>query len=224
MDLPYAEDIAERLRTLLPPQIQQTLNQDKELPPEVMQAMQQAEAAMQQVQQQGQLVQAAAAELEQEKSLNSKDKAEIKVELANVRAAKAEFDAHVAQEMSRLIQTKAGIATDGANLTLKAAEGKEQEIQTRVEPKYNELVGLTEKALNVDSLDNVLSQFMQVVDSAMRNLEKKADRQVVSGKTRREGGKLIAEVKYDDGTEKSIAAVRDKGNLRIVPDNQRSEL
>jgi hypothetical protein len=237
LDYPYSEEIAERIRAMLPPQIQQVIDKDKELPPEVEQAMQRVNQAMQQVEQHGQLVQAAAQELEQEKSLNAKDKADIQVQLSKVEVAKANFDAHVAQEMSKLIQTKAGIATDGANLTLKAAdssikerelsesETRNKEIQSRLESevgdievdevKYRELI---DKVQNVDSLDGMLAQFMQVVDTAMQNLEKKADRKVVGGKTRREGGKLVAEVEYDDGTTKSLAAVREKGNLKIVPD------
>ena len=106
MDLPYAEDIAERLKSLLPPQVLETMNKDKQLPPEVMQAMQQADQAMQQVQQHAQLVQAANAELETEKAASEKTKAEIKTELANVRAARAEFDAHIAKELSSLYSVR----------------------------------------------------------------------------------------------------------------------
>ncbi|MCP5019811.1 MAG: hypothetical protein GY938_31675, partial [Ketobacter sp.] len=50
MDLPYAEEIAQRLRVMAPEPIQQMLNDETELPPEGMAAMQQAEMAMGQVQ------------------------------------------------------------------------------------------------------------------------------------------------------------------------------
>ena len=128
MDLPYAEDIAERLRTILPPQIQQMLDQGKEMPPEVQQAMQQAEMAMQQVQEQGQLVQAAAAELEGEKGEAQVAAAQVKIELANLRTAKAEFDAHIATQTAQLMQKEAGLTGRAADLTRKGAELKEQAV------------------------------------------------------------------------------------------------
>jgi hypothetical protein len=50
-DLPYAEQIAERMKKMLPPQLQDQPGADgKPLPPEAMQAVQQAQEAMQQVQ------------------------------------------------------------------------------------------------------------------------------------------------------------------------------
>jgi len=132
MDLPYADEIAERMQSMLPPQIQQTLNDESEMPPEIQQMMQQAQAAMQQVQEHGQLVQAAAQELEEEKSLNAQQKAEIKAEVAGIDKAQAQFDAHMAKEMLKLIQTKAGITTQEANLTVKGAEVKEAATQAGV--------------------------------------------------------------------------------------------
>jgi len=46
MDLPYSDKIAERLKMMLPPQIQQMESQGKQLPPEAQAAMAQAEQAM----------------------------------------------------------------------------------------------------------------------------------------------------------------------------------
>jgi hypothetical protein len=66
MDLPYSEDIAERLRAMLPPPIQQMLSEGKQIPPEAQAVMQQAQQAMQMVEQKNQLVMQAAQELQQE--------------------------------------------------------------------------------------------------------------------------------------------------------------
>ena len=78
MDLPYAEDIAKRLQTLLPPQVQEQLNSDVEIPQEVQQMMQQAQAAMQEVEAKAMAIQEAEQELlkeqrdaEKEKNANS---------------------------------------------------------------------------------------------------------------------------------------------------------
>jgi hypothetical protein len=74
------------------------------------------------------------------------------------------------------------------------------------------------------SLDEVLANFMQAADDAIGNLneksvalERNATKKVVGGVTRREGGKLTAEVQYSDGSMESMSAVRDKGGLTIVP-------
>ena len=220
MDLPYADDISERIRAILPPEVQQTLDQDKEIPPEVQQAMQQAQQAMQQVQQHGQLVQEAAQELEGEKALNEKQKAEIKTELANVKTATAEFDKHVAETMLKLLESKTGLVTKEADIKVKGAELKEAvaEFGQRAMSDTVDAVGATR------AIDEVLAQFMVSVDQAMagieaksQEIEAKTDRKVVGGVTSRDGGKLTATVDFDDGTTKSVSAVRDGGNLRIVP-------
>jgi hypothetical protein len=223
MDLPYADDIAERLRTMLPPEIQQVLESDKELPPEIQQAMQQVQQAMQQVQQHGQLVQAASAELEGEKALNEKQKAEIRTEQANVKTAKAEFEAQVAEAMLKLIQKETGLVTQTANIAVKGAELKEAVADFGVKA-MSETVDVAGALTTVATLDEILAKFMQTVDQAMTGLEDKAsqlqvktDRKPIGGTVSREGGRLAANVQFDDGTTKSVSAVRDQGQLRIIP-------
>lgn len=224
MDLPYADDIADRMRTMLPPEIQKIIDSDKELPPEVEQAMQQVQQAMEQVQQHGQLVQAASQELEGEKALNAQQKAEIRTEQANVAKAKAEFDAHVAQELLKLVQRETGLVTTKADIAVKGAELKEAvaDFGVRAMSEHVDAAGALTK---VESLDAVLGRFMQTVDVAMMGLEQKAgelqaksNRKPIGGTTRREGGRLVADVEFDDGSRKSISAIRDKGQLRIVPE------
>lgn len=214
MDMPYADEIAERLRTILPPQIQEMLNQGKEIPPEAQQAMQQAAQAMQQVQQHGQLVQEAAAELEQEKALAAKDKAEIKAEIANIKTARAEFDAHVAGEMLKLVQKETGIVVKGADLKARASELSQVEGSA-----------IAEDGEVIRNIDQMLATFMQAVDDAMgainektEGIRKRTDRKPIGGVTRREGGKIVADVEYDDGTKRTISAVRENGQLKLVPD------
>jgi hypothetical protein len=226
MDLPYSEDIAERIQTMLPPQIQELMNQEAPIPPEVQQMMQKAERAMQEVQQYGALVQDAAAELEGEKALNEKQKAEIKTELANVRAARAEFDAHIANELSKLVTKDAGIKVSEAGLQGKIADAtiRFADVSSKIGEGLDDTHGYVASE-TVRSLDQIVANFMEVVDNAMGVMEQKADmlgtavnKKVVGGITRREGGKLRADVEYDDGTRRSLSAVREGGNLVIEPE------
>lgn len=216
MDLPYADDIAERIKSILPAPIQQMMNKDKQLPPEIQQAMQQVQQAMAQVQEHGQLVQAAAQEVEQDKSANEKTKAEIKTELANVRAARAEFDAHVADELLKLMQKETGLTVKSADLVSKEAGITVKEAQMRDKD---------EATAYIQDLDGVVAEFMKAADSALSEIrqktaeiEKKADKTPVDIKTKRANGKLVADIKYSDGSSRSVAAVRENGALKIVPD------
>ena len=78
---------------------------------------------------------------------------------------------------------------------------------------------------DVSVIDEILARFMQSVDQAMAGLEQKAgalqvktDRTPIGGTITRDGGRLAANVEFDDGTTKVISAIRDKGQLRIVPE------
>ena len=69
-----------------------------------------------------------------------------------------------------------------------------------------------------------MAGFMQQVDEAVgainqhgAELDIKADRKPIGGTVNREGGRLTANVEFNDGTMKSVGAVRDQGQLRIVP-------
>lgn len=218
MDLPYADEISERLRTMLPPQIQQMLNEDTEMPPEVQQAMQQADAAMKQVQEYGQLVQAAAAELEGEKAEAEKTKSGVDVAIANLRADKAEFEAKVAEETAKLVEKGAGLTLKSADVKIAAAEAG-----VVIDTASDAVDGVT--ALDQSNrVDTILAQFMAAADGAIgemksqaADLYRKSDRQPIGGTTRREGGKITADIEFDDGSSKSVSAVREKGGLRIVP-------
>ena len=220
VDLPYSDDIAERLRTMLPPPIQQMLQEDQDMPPEVQQQMMQANQAMQQVQEYGKMVEAANAELQQDKALNEKAKAEIKAETANVRAASSDFEAKIAKETADLIKREADLMVKEAGLTVKGAEVKEAALGAGVMMDERE-TGALEQSQKVDQ---ILAEFMTVVDGAMGTIREKAaqtdislNRSPVGGTTRREGGRIVADVEFDDGSKKSISAVRDAGGLKIVP-------
>lgn len=86
MDLPYSEQIAERMKLTLPPAVQQMESQGKDLPPEAKAALAQAEQAMAQVAEMAQAMEDDAAKIQQEKSELVKQKADIQVATAKLQA------------------------------------------------------------------------------------------------------------------------------------------
>lgn len=97
LDLPKAQEIAERLKATLPPTIQAMLNKDQPQDPRVVAAMQEVEAAMAQVQEQQALVQQAAQEAQSEQQDASKAKSEVQVAAANLKVQEAQLALKEAQ-------------------------------------------------------------------------------------------------------------------------------
>jgi hypothetical protein len=218
VDLPYSEEIADRLKAMLPPQIQQMLMDGQDVPPEVQQMMMQAEQAMAQVQEYGELVQAAAAELEESKAEAAVSKAELDASkaavdtaMARLKQAEAEFRAEMSETLAGLTEKKADLITRSAGLLV-----REQEVGESAD---------THVAVNMTGkVDDMLAEFMTAVDNAMGKIDQqtawlatRATRKPVGGTTSREGGKLTANVEFDDGSTESLSAVKGAGGLKIVP-------
>lgn len=117
-DLPYSEEISERLKTMLPPQLQPLANEDAQQSPEVMQAMAQVQQAMAQVQQQGQLVQQAAQEAQQlsqeaqtDKAAADKAKSDAALAVAKLQVQEANLNEHYAQLQYNLIKQEQAMAS-----------------------------------------------------------------------------------------------------------------
>lgn len=190
MDLPYSDEIAERLQAMLPPQVQQMIAQGKEIPPEAQAAMAQAANAMQIVQQQGQLVQAAAQEVEQGKAEADKAKAEVQQAIAELETKKAQFDAYVAKQLAGLAQKEAQSAAKGAE----GAVAQDRESLA------------TEVQQAVANIQALAAQFMQQAQATLAEIMAKQQTQViVPAPPRRpkvveirrgKGGSLIP--RYDD--------------------------
>jgi hypothetical protein len=92
MDMPYAQEIAERRQLLLPPPIQQKLSEGKELPPEVSAAMAQIQQASQMVDEKGKLVTAAEQELKELQAQAQGDAASAKLAQANLKSAELQLE------------------------------------------------------------------------------------------------------------------------------------
>ncbi len=159
MDLPFSEDIAERLQVMLPPQIQQMLNKETNVPPEVQGMMQQAQMAMQQVEEQMGLVKQAANEAQVEKS-------EVEKLIANLKTEQARFEAKVAQEMARIAEKDArltigkvkadseGIVEQGKQVVAQEAQAFNAAFAEEIEASMVAIQGLVE-AFNQHAVDTM---------------------------------------------------------------------
>lgn len=121
MDFHGSDEAAERLKLLLPPQIQQAMASGGNMPPEAIAAMQQAQQAMQAAQQQMAQAQQMLGELQQEKADTEAEKAKVdaaKKEIAaEIKVAEAELAAKRAELEAAIAKFEARIATspmDGA--------------------------------------------------------------------------------------------------------------
>jgi hypothetical protein len=125
MDMPQAQELSERAKLMLPPQLQKQQGEGKEMPPEVMMAMQQAQEAMQQAQQQLQALQQAAQELQQDKAATDADKAQTAAQkaqiAADIKVAQAEFDKREAEFQAMEARFEAHVAKTDASFTKREA-------------------------------------------------------------------------------------------------------
>jgi hypothetical protein len=196
MDVPGSEQLAERLKTLLPPQIQQQMAEGKPVPPEVQAAMAQAEQAMQIVQQQSQLVQAAAQEVEQGKAEADKAKAEVEKAKAELKTLEAQFQAKVAQELLKLTQNQAQISVAETKLGVQADQVKQKEEALANPSQAEDVQRAAMEAIN--AIQGITLQFMQSAAGIMERLDRiEAPKPKTSKKVRavrRKEGGLEAQV------------------------------
>lgn len=204
MDLPYSEDISERLQAMLPPEIQQTLNKDGGQSPEVQAAMQQANMAMQQVEMQMQQVQQAAQQVQQEQAQADKSKSEaekanaqVQTAIANLKTEEAKFEAKIAQQIAKVtqkdsqsivVQTKAEQAVREIEHQ-KAVEGDESAMAQQMQQAIIAIQGLAQEFTG--QAVNALSEIQQVKDEKPK---------IVRMESKRENGKLVAIPIYEDRT------------------------
>ena len=205
MDLPYAKEIAERRKLMLPPQIQKHLAEGKEIPPEAQAVMAQAEQAMQMVQQQTQLVQEAAQEVQQDKMLSDKAKADVEKAIASLEVKQAQFDADIEKKLAQLTVKESQLATREAQLNgqQEQADGATAEV--------------SEARQAVADIDEMVAQFMQAIAEVISKLKSESGISIAMPRksrlkgisTKRENGTLIAIPEYDgDSDEPRIARVK----------------
>ena len=186
MDLPYSDKMAERMKAMLPPQIQQIEAEGKQVPPEAQAALAQADQMMQQVQQMSQLVQEAAAEAEAGKAEAEKAKSEVKMEQANLKTLQAQLDKEVAEFQKLVAETQTQM------LEQKVASDADSAIKT-------EDAGVAEKWAKIEQS---VAEYMKQAVQALATIQAQAAPQVVVAnaprrrvaRIRRVNGELIGEM------------------------------
>lgn len=190
MDLPYAEQIAERMRALLPPQIQQQLTEDKPVPPEVQAVMTQAQQAMQLVEQQAQMLMQAKQELEQDKAAVDKGKAEIQQKIADLQTKQAQFEAQVAKAIAGIAQKEAGLQVKESQAQAADVEGERQSMMAEAQQSM-----LTIRQLAME-FSQMAAQVMQAIDERTAQQQAPKRRQV---RAKRVNGELVGLMEeFDD--------------------------
>jgi hypothetical protein len=189
-DLPYSDEIAKRMQTLLPPPIQQQLAEGKDIPPEAQAAMAQANQTMQQVQQLGQMVQQAAGE-------NEKLKAEAEKAIAGLNTQKAEFEAFVAKELAGIEKAKADLMMrEAQSVAGQAGQDAQNDRQSLASEVQQAVAQIEERAAQ---------HYQRAIDTLAQIMAKQQTQVVVPPPSRpkrirasRVNGELIAVPEYED--------------------------
>ena len=175
-DMPYSDEIADRMKFLLPPEIQTRLQEGMQMPAEVKQAMAQVDSMMQQVQQQAQLVQQAAAEAEGIKTEAEKAKLGVQSQLDALKVQQARFDADVAKQMAALMQRESAIKLLEGQLEQKVA-GMESELeQDDFKVAAQEAVGAIQEMANRFSTE--AGEIMQALAAKQTELDSRVDQEI----------------------------------------------
>jgi len=196
MDLPYSEDIAERLKAMLPPEIQQVINEDNQnMSPEVMAAMQQAQQAMQMVEQQMQQVQMAAQEVQDEQQQTEQQKTDVVKAIADLEVKQSRFEAKIAKETANLAMKEAGLVVKEAGVEglvneMERAKADDQEVESMVAQQ-------TDQAVNV--IEQMAEQFSQEALQVIEHIQsqKETKPKIVKVESKRVNGKLVAVPVYE---------------------------
>lgn len=193
IDLPYADEIAERWKSILPPEIQQKMTEGKDIPPEAQAAMAQANQAMQQVQMMMQQAQEAAQVAKEEQFTADKDKAQVDTAIANLQTEQARFEADIAKEL-------ANIATKNAQLDQKAAQMNLNEFNQQKEQFFEQDKQLfTEQmAQSIQAINEMAQSFAHQAADALDEIRSRPKPRVKKVTAIRQQGQLIAVPEYED--------------------------
>jgi hypothetical protein len=168
LDLPLSEDIAERLKTMLPPAVQQMLAQGKSVPPEAQAIMVQATQAMEQVQQMGQQLQMQQQEMQNEKAVLDGDKAAVQAQITKLQAEEKVLAAKYAEAVAKI-----------ENAQLRADAGREQKDG---ESEKVSLSAQLQEALV--QIQQQAAEFMTQATQVMAEIQSKAQPQTIIAQPR----------------------------------------
>lgn len=227
MDLPYSDQIAERWKAMLPPQIQQMIQDGKEVPAEVQAMMAQANQAMQQVQQQGLMVQQAAQEAQAEKADADKAKADVQVAQANLKAQAAQLDAKQSQLEALFAKLQTDLQQQERQIEAKANEQANEQATQEAQQAREQLT--QEVAQAMQAIQEQAQQYMeqcaqfmtQMHQGSMQEMQQQsmqASSRPKQIRVKRVNGELVGSI--GDGTEqKQVRVKRVNGELvgEILP-------
>jgi len=158
LDMPFAQDIAERLKKMMPPQLQDQEDEGApQIPPQVQMQMQQMSEAFGQTQQIAEQLQQELAQAQQQ----LKDKAGER----EIKAAELQIKAAEMQTKSREVAIKEG------ELQLKAIELKKPKDEPGAEPQT--LAAIEQLAASLDQAMQQHEQHMQMMAEAMAGLSQR---------------------------------------------------
>lgn len=211
-DLPYSDQIAERLKVMLPPQIAQAEGEGKPMPPEVQAAMAQADQMVQQVQAMGAAVQEASQQVKAEKADADKAKSEVQIAVANLKVQEANLDKQVAEFKALVAETEARLTAErqqGEAATQQQA-GAERESMLQEVAQALALINEQSQAFQ-QAAAQVLSDVQQVVASQAQAAQRPKNRQFSA---KRVNGQLVGTlIDPETGKETRIETQRVNGEL-----------
>lgn len=192
MDLPYSEDIAERLQVMLPPEIQQMINNESGAPPEVMAMMAQARQAMQMVEQQMQVVQEQAQEAELAKS-------EVEKLMADLEKEQAKFEAKVATEMAKIAEKDARLTIEKLQSDSEGVMEESRQAATAAVAEFNAALS-QDVAQVLSSIQQIAGQLNEAALGTMDEIKVERDKKprITEVKMVRENGETKAVPVYED--------------------------
>lgn len=193
MDLPYADEIAERWKSILPPEVQQKMSEGKDIPPEAQAAMAQAQQAMQQVEMMMQQAQEAMQQAQSDKSEAEVDKAQVDTAIANLKTEQARFETKVAQEMAKIAQKESAFTQKTSQDTLNQFNEQKEEFFEADKQLFTE-----QMAQSVQSINEMAQAFAEQAAEVLQEIKPEAKRKLLRVVAKRKNGQLEAVPEYED--------------------------
>lgn len=192
LDLPFAQEIAERMKAVLPPPIQAMLNKDKPQDPMVVAAMQQVEQMQAQLQEQAELIDEATSKAQADQSSADKAKADVQIALANLKTEQAKLETQVARFESLVAKTEAQFAqadmAEQEAKTTKQAEGAEVERESVVAELSQALAAIQQQsAEQAKALADLMLQIAEQTTAP-------APKQPLTVSSKRVNGKIVSQL------------------------------
>jgi hypothetical protein len=200
MDLPYAEDISDRMQIMLPPEIQKTLgDENQDIPPEVQQMMQQAQQGMQMVEEQMQQVQEAGTQIQLDAQNNETAKAEVKTLIAQLETKQAEFKAEIAQQLAGVTHKEAQFTIKEVEQTRDGVIEESRQVAEDNSAQFNQALA-SDVAQSMQAIGQLVEEFNTHAVAVMSEIKEKeyAKPRIKEVTSKRVNGQLVAIPVYED--------------------------